>query len=179
MYSDTWPGFYIAQRGAKTGQILSVGPERTYAFQAYPSRDLQSPLFVPGRDGYLLYADRNETEPVLRDGTRGTPKGWGFTRRVPPEWHTWVPVRVRAMVLAGEHLFVAGPPDVVPEDDPMAAFEGRAGGVLRAVAATDGRTVAAQELDAPPVFDGLIAAGGRLYMVTTDGRVRCFAATGE
>ncbi len=179
MYAETWPGFYIAQRGAKTGQILSVGPQRTYAFQAYPSRDLQSPLFVPGRDGYLLYADRNETEPVLRDGTRGTPKGWGFTRKVPPEWYAWVPVRVRAMVLAGERLFVAGPPDVVPEDDPMAALEGRAGGVLRAVAATDGETLGEQKLDAPPVFDGLIAADGRLYMVTTDGRVRCFAAKGE
>jgi len=176
MYADTWPGFYLAQRGAKTGQILSVGPERTYAFQAYPSRDLQSPRFVPGRDGYLLFADRSDTEPVLRDGTRGTPKGWGFTRRVPPEWYTWVPVRVRAMVLAGEHLFVAGPPDVVPEDDPMAALEGRAGGVLRAVAAKDGQMLGEQKLQAPPVFDGLIAAGGRLYMVTTDGRVMCFAA---
>jgi len=176
MYADTWPGFYLAQRGAKTGQILAVGPERTYAVQAYPSRDLQSPRFVPGKEGYLLFADRNDTEPVLRDGTRGTPKGWGFTRRVPPEWYEWVPVRARAMVLAGERLFVAGPPDVVPEDDPMAALEGRAGGVLRAVDAAGGKTLAERRLDAPPVFDGLIAAGGRLYMVTRDGRVTCFAA---
>jgi len=179
MYADTWPGFYLAQRGAKTGQLLSVGPEKTYAVQAYPSRDLQSPRFVPGKDGYLLYADLNGTEPVLRDGTRGTPKGWGFTRRVPPVWYDWVPVRVRAMVLAGEHLFVAGPPDVVPEDDPMAAFEGRAGGVLRAVSAGDGRTVAEMKLQAPPVFDGLIAAGGRLYMTTVDGRLMCFAPKAE
>jgi len=134
---------------------------------------------VPGKDGYLLYADLNGTEPVLRDGTRGTPKGWGFTRRVPPVWYDWVPVRVRAMVLAGEHLFVAGPPDVVPEDDPMAAFEGRAGGVLRAVSAGDGRTVAEMKLQAPPVFDGLIAAGGRLYMTTVDGRLMCFAPKAE
>jgi len=175
MYSDTWPGYYIAHRGAKTGQLLVVGPEKTYAVQAYPSRNFQSPLFVPGKKGYLLYADRNETEPVLREGTRGTPKGWGYTRRAPPVWYDWVPVRIRAMVLAGNHLFVAGPPDLVPEDDPMAAFEGRAGGLLRTVSAEDGRVLAERKLDAPPVFDGLIAAGGRLYLATTDGKIVCFS----
>jgi len=173
MYSETWPGYYLTHRGAKTGQLLVVGPERTYAVQAYPSRNLQSPLFTPGEKGYLLYADANDTEPVLGPETRGTTKGWGFTRAVPPVWYDWVPIRMRAMVLAGEHLFVAGPPDVVPEDDPMAAIEGRKGAVLRVVSAADGKTLAEQHLDAPPVFDGLIAAGGRLYMVTTNGSVLC------
>ena len=36
-------------------------------------------------------------------------------------------VFARAMVLAGDHLFAAGTPDVVDPDDPPAAFEGRAG----------------------------------------------------
>ncbi len=174
MYSETWPGYYHTHRAAKTGQLLVVGPERTYAVQAYPSRNLQSPLFTPGEKGYLLYADAEETDPVLGPETRGTTKGWGFTRDAPPVWYDWVPIRMRAMVLAGKHLFVAGPPDVVPDDDPMAAFEGRKGAALRAVSAADGKTLAEQHLDAPPVFDGLIAAGGRLYMVTTDGSVRCF-----
>jgi len=175
MYSITWPGFYLAHRGAKTGQLLVVGPERTYAVQAYPSRNLQSPLFTPASRGYLLYADDNDSEPVMDATTRGTPKGWGFEREKPPVWFAWTPIRIRAMVLAGERLFVAGPPDVLDRADPMAAFEGRAGAVLRSVSAADGATLAEQRLDAPPVFDGLIAAAGRLYMVTTDGKVRCFA----
>jgi len=175
MYSGTWPGFYLAHRGAKTGQLLVVGPARTYAVQAYPSRNLQSPLFRPASKGYLLLADANDTEPVLDATTRGTPKGWGFEREKPPVWFAWTPIRIRAMVLAGERLFVAGPPDVLDPADPMAAFEGRAGAVLRTVSAADGATLAEQRLDASPVFNGLIAAAGRLYLVTTDGQVRCFA----
>jgi hypothetical protein len=35
--------------------------------------------------------------------------------------------------------------------------------------------VADYTLDAPPVFDGMAAANGRLYVVTTDGKVACFA----
>ena len=88
-----------------------------------------------------------------------------------------IPVRVRAMVLAGDKLFVAGPPAVIPEDDPAAAFEGRMGGDLWALSATDGRTLAKLErLTAPPVYDGLIAADGALYLSTTDGNVHCFGA---
>jgi outer membrane protein assembly factor BamB len=173
MYSTSWPGFYLAHRGAKTGQILVVGPERTYAVQAYPNRNMQSPLFTPGGKGYLLFSDANDNEPVLSDETRETTKGWGFTRKKPPVWHAWVPIRMRAMVLAGRTLFVAGPPDVVPADAPYAAFDGKKGAVLRAVAAADGSKLAEIKLDSPPVFDGLIAAGGRLYMSDRAGRVTC------
>jgi hypothetical protein len=136
---------------------------------------MQSPLFTPGGKGYLLFSDANDNEPVLSDETRETTKGWGFTRKAPPVWHAWVPIRMRAMVLAGETLFVAGPPDVVPEDDPYATFDGKTGAVLRAVAAADGKTLAEVKLDSSPVFDGLIAAGGRLYMSDRSGVVTCMA----
>jgi len=178
MYSETWPGYYLAHRGAKTGQLLVVGPKRTYAVQAYPSRNLQSPLFTPGKQGYLLFADDNDNEPVLDHRTRGTTKGWGFGRLKPPLWHAWVPVRIRGMVLAGRHLFVAGAPDAVDEDDPMASFEGRMGAVLRACSPADGKTLSELKLKSPPVFDGLIAAGGRLFLCTTSGRVVCLGKAG-
>jgi hypothetical protein len=81
------------------------------------------------------------------------------------------------MVLAGDTLFIAGPPDVVPEDDPAAAFEGRRGGNLWAIAAKTGKKIAEiDHTDAPPVYDGLIAAGGSLYLSTTDGAIHCFGA---
>jgi len=176
MYSETWPGFYLGHRGAKSGQLLVVGPEKTYAVQAYPYRNMQSPLFTPGETGYLLLADANDNEPVLDYRTRETTKGWGFTRAAPPVWHQWVPVLIRAMTLAADHLFIAGPPDVVDPDDPMAPFEGRAGAVLRAVSARDGKTLSELQLPAPPVFDGLIATPGRLLLSTTDGRVVCLGS---
>ena len=173
MYAEDWPGFYIGHRAAKTGQLLVVGPEHTYGVQAYPNRNMQSPLFTPDTTGYLLFADKNDNEPVLSEETRETPKGWGFTRKAPPVWHNWVPIRMRAMVLAGDTLFVAGPVDELVDGDPMATFDNRKGGVLRAVSAADGKKRSEQKLDAPPVFDGLIAAKGCLYMSTTDGRVMC------
>ena len=78
------------------------------------------------------------------------------------------------MVVAGETLFFAGPPDIIDKDDPYGAFEGRKGGQLWAVSTTDGRKIAEYELDAPPAFDGLIAAQERLYITTVDGRVSCW-----
>ena len=74
---------------------------------------------------------------------------------------------------AGNALFAAGPPDACDADDPTAALEGRKGAVLLAVSAADGKTLAERKLDVPPVFDGLIAAAGRLFLCTTDGQVVC------
>jgi outer membrane protein assembly factor BamB len=177
MYSETWPGFHIANRGAKTGQLLAVDDKKTYAVQAYPRRNLQSPLFTPGKDGYLLLADDNDNEPILPDYTRGVPKGIGFTRAKPPVWFKWVPLRIRAMVATGKTLFVAGAPDVLDATDMMGAFEGRKGASLWSISKTDGKKLAACKLGSPPIFDGLIAADGRLFVVTTDGSVHCYGAT--
>ena len=155
-------------------------------------------MFFPGKEGYLLFADSSDNEPMLVDKA-GNPKpvkwlpdvneaighklngtavdkdkGTGFTRTQPPKWSVWVPVRIRAMVLTSKTLFVAGPPDVLDPDDPLAAFQGRKGAMLWAVSAEDGKKVAEYKLDSPPVFDGMIAADGRIYMAMEDGRLLCF-----
>jgi len=130
-------------------------------------------MFFPGKKGYLLFADDNDNEPVLVGKAINKDKGTGFTRARPPKWSVWAPVRVRAMVLADETLFVAGPPDVLDPKDPLGAFEGRKGALLWAVSASDGKKLAEYKLDSPPIFDGMIAAGGRLYISTINGRLIC------
>ncbi|OGV93208.1 MAG: hypothetical protein A3K19_33970 [Lentisphaerae bacterium RIFOXYB12_FULL_65_16] len=114
--------------------------------------------------------------------------------------HTWtvdVPLLVRAMVLTGrtaeeKRLFIAGPPDLLNEDDAVRraaepefqvqltayenAIEGKAGGALWAVGAADGAKLAEWPLVSPPVWDGMAAANGRLYLCTMDGKVTCMAA---
>jgi outer membrane protein assembly factor BamB len=55
-----------------------------------------------------------------------------------------------------------------------AALDGRDGALLWAVSAADGGKLAEYKLDAPPVFDGMAAAGGRLYLSTVDGHLQCF-----
>jgi len=84
-----------------------------------------------------------------------------------------VPLRVVAMVVAKETLFVAGPPDVVDPDDPYAALDGRSGGLLQAVSTEDGRKLGELRLSSPPVYDGMAAARGRLYIALTNGSVVC------
>ena len=49
-------------------------------------------------------------------------KAPGYARR----WEIDMPILVRAMVKADDVIFAAGPPDIVPDDDPYAAFDGRA-----------------------------------------------------
>jgi hypothetical protein len=90
-------------------------------------------------------------------------------------WQQKTPVLVRAMVLADKTLFAAGPPDIFAADDPLAALEGRAGGLLLAVSADDGKQLAQIPLDSPPVFDGMAAANGRLLIATLDGQVVCLS----
>jgi hypothetical protein len=81
----------------------------------------------------------------------------------------------RAMVLAGETLFVAGPPAIRNEDteDALQRWQGSQGGVPWALSREDGARLAEYELPAGPVFDGMAAAYGRLYVALADGSVVC------
>jgi len=54
-------------------------------------------------------------------------------------------------------------------------FEGKRGGVMWAVDKADGRRLAEYRLESPPVFDGLIAANGRLYISSKNGTLACWS----
>jgi len=81
------------------------------------------------------------------------------------DWSVSLKVRVRAMLLAGDLLFAAGVPNV---GNP------RGKGVLCVLSRKDGGKLSELKLDAPPVFDGMAAAGGRLYLSKRDGKLACF-----
>lgn len=173
-YSDRWPGFYYANDAPKAGQILVFDDTTTYGLHVFTERLRLSPAFTPGGEGYELFADDNDNEPVLAPNSINREKGPGFSREHPPIWSKKIPLRALAMVLAGDKLFLAGTPDVLPKDDPYAAFEGRRGAQLWAVSAESGEKLAEYPLDGVPAFDGLISAGGSLYLVTDDGSVVCY-----
>ncbi|MEA3367036.1 MAG: PQQ-binding-like beta-propeller repeat protein, partial [Planctomycetota bacterium] len=116
----------------------------------------------------LFAADPKDQETGKGRKPRGT--------QYEPRWNREVPVLARAMVLAGETLFIAGPPDPFQSNDPTGVLEGKEGGVLLAASADDGKKLAEYNLEGPPVFDGMAAARGRLYLSMTDGAVRCMAA---
>jgi hypothetical protein len=107
------------------------------------------------------------------------------------KWSHSIPLLVRAMALADKTLFIAGPPDVVDEEEAFrrvgdpdiqlqlsrqdTAMAGENGALLWAVSAQDGKKLAEYSLDSLPVFDGLIAASGCLYMTMADGSMLCYA----
>jgi len=170
MYSEHWPGAQFAIGAPKQGQMLVFDNATTYAVKYFNTQFSRSPHFTAGRDGYDLIADDNANESS--EGTEG--RIGMFQRQKPPRWQGKIPVRVRAMVVAGEHLALAGPPDIVPSTDPYGSFEGRLGAVLWLVSTKDGSKVSEIKLSAPPVFDGMAAANGRLYVAMSDGTVLCY-----
>jgi len=98
-------------------------------------------------------------------------KGAGFTRGAPTAWQQYVPVRIEAMTLTCDTLFAAGQPDTFDPDDPLGALEGRKGGVLLAIDPTTGEQTFKKKIANPPRFDGMSAAGNRLYLATRDGHL--------
>jgi len=105
-------------------------------------------------------------------------------------WETKAPVLATGLVLAGETLLAGGAPDLFDETTQGARDEspeilkamkaqssallGKEGGLLFALSRKDGKIRKRYELDAPTVFDGLIAANGALYMSLKDGTIQCW-----
>ncbi len=174
-HSDRWPGYYFTYRGPKSGQILAFDDEATYALKVYTERVGHSAEFRPGT-GYRLIADRNTTAPVLDVMEIGAEKGRGYSRTELPIWEKRIPIRAHGMVLARNRLYLAGPPDLAPEEGAYEAMIGKRGALFRVVSTSDGATLAEFPIKDVPVFDGLIAAGGRLYLSTTSGTLVCLGA---
>jgi hypothetical protein len=144
--------------GRESCHLLCFNEKRSYGFQLSTGTG-HFVFFTPGQKGYTIICfnrDRERKDRIV--------------------WKQKLPLRVRAMVLAGENLFLAGVPDVIDPNDPLASLEERTEASLIAVRAESGEELSELKLDAPPVFDGLIAAAGRLYFTDRAGHVRCFAA---
>jgi len=156
----------------QTGRVLVMDELNVYGY----GRDRYNNNIHPGlgRVHYRLFAAAKELlpppKPVKTQRGRRVP----VKSRVKYLWSQSVPLVVRAMVLADRTLFVAGPPDSDWEGvDAVAAWQGQRGALLCAFSASDGRKLAEYNLKSPPIFDGMIAAEGKLYISTMDGRVIC------
>ena len=164
-YGRTWP---ISQ-GAP---VLVFSSTTIYDVQPFTKHQGQSQVYFPATGCIQLSAQRFDVSAeAARQPTKRGKKSAGVAG--PGNWSMTIPVRARAMVLAGQTLFMAGPPDVLDPKDPLAAFEGRHGAELWAISAADGKRLAQWKLDSEPVFDGMITAGGCLFFSTTDGSVGC------
>jgi len=161
--NNRWPGWDRHMGSTPMfGRIASFDDDTIYVARRMTDKVRVRRGFIPGGKGCSLFA-RDLVPPSTID-----------PRKVPNHWQLNVPILVRAMTTGNEKLIVAGPPDVVPEDDPAAAYDGRIGSLLWTVSKKDGTVIDRQKLDDVPVFDGVIAVDGRLIMSCTEGKVRCF-----
>jgi outer membrane protein assembly factor BamB len=86
-------------------------------------------------------------------------------------WEKPVRLHVRAMLLADKTLFIAG--CAIGNENGPAGPNETEGGLLLAVAASDGATIAQYRLKAPPVFDGMAAVANRLFLTLENGSLVC------
>jgi outer membrane protein assembly factor BamB len=136
-----------------------VGIDGATIFHYKPNRDAQRRFTY-----YQAFAIERESSAGNRQQAK---------RARQYRWTQQLPVLTRAMVLAGDSLLLAGPPDIFSNTEPATALEGNNGGLLIVVSAAEGRKLAQCDLDSPPVFDGMAAAQGRVYLATVDGSVVC------
>ncbi len=160
------------------GQLLVFDDRTVCGLQTHFLPGIVAAAVRTSSRGCLLFGDANT--PLAPDKKKPGEADYPPKTRRPkgPGAHKWMvklPFQARAMVMANKTLFVAGWPDVIDPKDPLAAIEGRKGGLLWVFDAADGKKIAEHKLDSPPVFDGLIAAGGRLYISCKDGTMVCLA----
>ena len=153
-----------------SGDILVTDGKDRYEVRGFPVH--RHSYFDPRLKGYLLLAGPVRAAGAGKKGKRG-PKATQDDRR----WGVHIPLTGKAMVLAGDIVFVAGTPAYFPPkhkaEQYAAGYEGRLGGILWAASTEDGRELAQLKLDAAPAWDGMAAAAGRLYLALADGRVVC------
>ncbi len=184
-----------------SGRILSLGEDTVFGYgrDKYPGGMAGQ---IRGGEKYHLFAtEKKALEPLpsykdkqhLRSFRSGQALGLKVTERDKKHgepslhrnlWSRPSPIFVRALVLADTTLFLAGPPEpddtrrseliLDDADKAEAAFLGRQAALLCAVAAEDGRQLAEYKLESPPVFDGMIAASGRVFASLQNGSLVCF-----
>jgi len=169
-------------RGSPAGRILVCDDRNIYGFGRQKkyfnwTTPMEYRLFAEPKKGVVSSA---------QEGDKGERRG----RSGQVKWETEIPMLAFGLVLAGDTLFAAGAPDVLDETQPgirgegpqiikainqqETALAGERGGILMVVSKEDGKVKHRCNIDGPPVFDGLIAANGRLYLVLKDGNVQCW-----
>lgn len=128
--------------------------------------------------GAVLFAARSKRDEGRPDAPQ--PKGRAATAKSrkkadPAIWrHDHFQMYPWTMVVGGDLLAVAGSHGEIDQDDPWGIFEGRGGGELRILNPDTGDTVGQLSLDAQPIWNGMAAAGGNLFVAMEDRSVRCY-----
>jgi hypothetical protein len=167
-------GWAVVPNHVPSGRLLSQAEDSIFGFGkkrvGYGDRGLYDVA-------YQLFRADKTVKPIpgqkrLKNNNLALVENFRPTR-VQHHWTQDTDLAVRALVLTGDTLFAAGPRIDGDRSAGEPTFDGQGEAVLIAVRAEDGARLATLKLDGRPVFDGMIATSGRLYLSLRDGRIVC------
>ena len=182
-FQSGWNQWYLQGRVVPAGRVLvhqgdsvlGYGRKQTYFRWSTPL-------------DYHLFRIRKKP-PLDKKSGRKTAAYMSGTNYLAYDWSKEVPLTVTAMALADRTLFIAGPPDLLDEEaawkniyEPktlqnaeaqLKALQGAKGSALWALSAETGEKLSECALPSAPIYDGMAAAYGKLYVALADGSVVC------
>ena len=197
-------GYLDTGRTVPWGRIMCLGAHDLFAYGRQPQFNEFSTAI-----SYRLYAARQEwsaddatgaagRKSAAKNGKKDLLAGSPVMNPANYLWITDSPVLVRAMTLTGSGvrrtLYIAGPRQVAEDEATLrrgdaetaelmrqqeAVWLGQSGGLLCAVSAADGKETARMTLESPPVFDGMIAAYGKIFLASMNGKVVCVGRSAD
>lgn len=171
-YTSPHQGAFYDARLVRTlfpaGRILVEDNDTIYGFG---QNRYDRPRADPGGYWALFASSRKIDVPLNLSAREYLKLGRAGKETVRFRWWKRCPLDVWAMVKAGRLLFIAGA--VGSGTTSPAALAGKAGGRLLVVNAEKGDLLANVALPAMPVWDGMAAARGNLYLSLADGQVLC------
>ncbi|MCF7847986.1 MAG: PQQ-binding-like beta-propeller repeat protein [Kiritimatiellales bacterium] len=185
-FNSGWKNWYDAGRANPAGRLLVKNGESIFGFgRVQTDYRWMTPL------AYHLY-HIDESAPLL-DPDKKVKKnaGYGFPteKLFKYHWSQDVPLFATGLTVAGDVLFAAGAPKLVDEkkdweniyetdvearlQKQTELLDGSEGAVLMAVNTKTGKKLADLKLPAIPVWDGMIAANGKVYVCLKNGDLIC------
>jgi len=172
MYTSHHQGAFYDARLSRTlfpsGRILVEDEDTIYGFG---QNRYDRPVAEPGGQWALFAAAKESDVPLNLMAREYRKLALSGKQSVEFRWWKRIPIQVRAMVRTEDVLFVAG-----PNGSPLtsqAALEGKAAASLLAISPADGEVLAEMSLPATPVWDGMAAANGNLYIALANGQLLC------
>ena len=183
-----WGHWANAANTYPAGRILCFNKDTVYG---YGRQKVAGGPVGHKADAYHLFSRKKvaasaktvtQSPKARRDARK---KGRTKPKPQPVIWSNDKSLIVRAMVLTSDQVIIAGPQDLGKkateilayrnEKEALSGFAGDRGVHLWVMSASNGKKRSDHKLTAMPVFDGMSAAAGKLYLSLKDGTVECWA----
>jgi len=167
-------GWAVASRYRPSGRILVTDESSVFGYgrKTVKTSDLS---------GYRLFRAAKQVKQLnrrLKNNNQALVK-YQLPAKVTFYWQREVPLVVRALLLADNGLVAAGPCFLKEQDGPRGEplfDDPNRPALLVRFDRRNGQELARMPLPAQPVFDGLAAAYGRLFVSCVDGTLVCLGA---